>query len=209
MPPNPEALDATIHTLHLTQEALPARWTEDTAEELLTLVQMTFHDFIAAVLAESLPLGTPADEPPLATRAALHARAICDLLTALAFAYWRETGSDLSELGKAEAPSTLTQRWIDEITEASLMEARPHHETAVQYVRGAATSLTFIARMICAERGLSHDPDDPRGPVEHPDDAMTGDDAGALLIWCASAALCIAATLQPEFRVQSANDPNA
>jgi|ERR1035441_1544024 hypothetical protein len=44
MAPNHKALDATIHTLRLTQEAIPARWAEDTADELLTLVQMTFHD---------------------------------------------------------------------------------------------------------------------------------------------------------------------
>lgn len=51
----------------------------------------------------------------------------------------------------------------------------------------------------------SLDPDDPRGPVEFPDDAMTGDDAGALLIWCGAAALCIAETLQPGFRVRPAS----
>lgn len=28
---------------------------------------------------------------------------------------------------------------------------------------------------------------------------------GGLLIWCAAAALCIAATLQPDFRIQSSS----
>jgi hypothetical protein len=204
MPLDAEALNSTIYTLRLTQEAIPALWREDTADELLTVVQMTFNELIVAVLAEPLPLGAPTDGPPLATRAALHARAICDLLTALAIVYWRNTGSDLTTQGMAEAPPTLTRRWIDEIAKASLGEARPQHDTAAQYVRGAASALTFVARMIRTERGLSLDPDDPRGPVERPDDAMTGDDAGGLLIWCGAAALCIAATLQPQFRTRSA-----
>jgi hypothetical protein len=64
-----------------------------------------------------------------------------------------------------------------------------------------ATADQLLASDVGAERGLSLDPDDPRGPVERPDDALTGEDAGALLIWCASAALCIAATLQPQYRI--------
>jgi hypothetical protein len=206
MAPNHEALDATSHTLRLTQEAIPARWAEDTADELLTLVQMTFHDFVVAVLAEPLPSETPSDGPPLATRAALHARVIADLLTALAIAYWKDTESERSELGTAEAPAALTQHWIDTIAEAALSEDAPRHNTAVEYVRGAASSLSFAARTLGAERGLSLDPDDPRGPVELPDDALTGEDAGGLLIWCASAALCIAATLQPQFRIRPSTE---
>jgi hypothetical protein len=204
--PNHKALDATIHTLRLTQEAIPARWAEDTADELLTLVQMTFHDFVVAVLAEPLPSGTPSDGPPLATRAALHARVIADLLTALAIAYWKDTESELSGVSTAEAPAALTQHWIDMIAEAALSEDAPRHNTAVEYVRGAASSLSFAARTLGGERGLSLDPDDPRGPVELPDDALTGEDAGGLLIWCASAALCIAATLQPQFRIRPSTD---
>lgn len=197
-----EALDAAIYTLRLTQEAIPARWTEDTADELLALVHLTFHEFVVAVLVEPLPLGTPGDGPALAMRAALHARAISDLLTALSLAYWEDTGSELSELGKAEAPAALRERWIDEIAKAALGADRPTHETAVEYVRGVAFGLSVIARIRGVERGLSLDPNDPRGSVERPDDAMTGEDAGALLIWCGVAALCIAATLQPQFRVQ-------
>jgi hypothetical protein len=107
MAPNHKALDATIHTLRLTQEAIPARWADDTADELLTLVQMTFHDFVVAVLAEPLPSGTPSDGPPLATRAALHARVIADLLTALAIAYWKDTESELSGVSPDLAASGL------------------------------------------------------------------------------------------------------
>lgn len=197
-----EALNATVDTLRLTQEALPARWAEDTADELLTLVHMTFHDFVVAVLAQPLPSGTPTDGPPLAPRAALHARAIVDLLTAMAIAYSKDTESEFSELDTAEAPVALTQHWIDTIAEAAQSGDRPRHDTAIDYVRGAASGLSFAARIIGVERGLSLDPDDPRGPVELPDDALTGEDAGGLLIWCASAALCISATLQPQFRIR-------
>jgi hypothetical protein len=118
------------------------------------------------------------------------------------YEYWKDTESELSELGTAEAPAALTQHWIDTIAEAALSGDRPRHNTAVEYVRGAASSLSFAARTLGAERGLSLDPDDPRGPVELPGDALTGEDAGGLLIWCASAALCVAATLQPQFRIR-------
>jgi len=206
MSPDSDALAAAIHVLQLTQEAIPARWEEDTADELLTLVQLTFHDFVVAVLADPLPSGTPEDGvPALAMRAALHGRAIADLLTALAIGYWRDTSNELSEIDEAEAPVALRQHWMDTIAAAARSEEdRPQPETAVEYVRGVAASLSFIVRILGAERGLSLDPDDPRGPVEPPEDAMTGEDAGALLIWCAAAALCVAATLQPRFRVRPA-----
>jgi hypothetical protein len=42
-------------------------------------------------------------------RAALHGRAVADLLTALAIDHPRETGGELSECGVAEAPATLTK----------------------------------------------------------------------------------------------------
>jgi hypothetical protein len=196
-----DALEAAIHVLRLTREAIPARWDEDTADELLTLVHLTFHEFVLAVLAEPLPSGTP-DEgvPALAIRAAMHGRAIADLLTALALAYSREIGS---EPPGATAPAALRQHWIDTIAKAALSEQdRPQHETAVEYVRGVAASLSFIVRILGAERGLSLDPDDPRGPIDPPEDALTGEDAGALLLWCAAAAICISATLQPHFRIQ-------
>ena len=201
--PDPEALDATIYTLRLTLEAVPARWSEDTADELLTLVQIIFHDFVVAVLADPLASGVPEDGRPLATCAAIHARAICDLLTAQAVAYWKDTGDELSEIGRAEAPPALTRQRIDTIAEASHVDDRPQHETAVEYVRGAASSLSLAARVLRAERGLSSDPSDPRGPIEPSDDVLTSEDAGAILIWCATAALCIAATLQPDFRVRA------
>jgi hypothetical protein len=206
MVPDRDALDATVHTLHLTLDATPARWGEDTADEMLTIVQMTFHDYIVAVLADPMPVGLPReDRPALAVRAALHGRAIADLLTALTIDYWKETGDDLSELGVAEAPPVLARRWIEEMAEAAIGDDGPAHDTAVDYVRGVAMTLSFVVRILGAQRGLSLDPTDPRGPVELPDDAMTGDDAGALLIWCGAAALCIAATLQPGFRVRPAS----
>jgi hypothetical protein len=202
--PESEALDAAIHVLRLTQEAIPSRWDEDTADELLTLVQLTFHDFVVDVLAEPLPSGEPDGEaPPLATRAAMHGRAIADLLVALTINYWRGTGSELSEIGLAEAPVKLRTHWIDTIAEAAASDERPEHETGVQYVRGVAQTLSIVTRILSAERGLSLDPADPRGPIEPVDDAMTGEDAGGLLVWCGAAALCIAATLQPEFRIAS------
>lgn len=202
--PDSDALEAAVRTLRLTQETTPARWSEDTADELLMLVHLTFHEFIVAVLADPVPSGKPEDgRPPLAVRAALHGRAIADLLTALAIRHWKETGSDLSETGMAEAPPTLTKQWIDEMVAATTGEDRPTHKTAIDYVRGAAVTLSFVARILGAQRGLSLDPADPRGPVEPPDDALTSDDAGALLIWCGAAALCIAATLQPGVRIRS------
>lgn len=196
-----QALDAAIQALRLTLDATPARRSEDTAQELLTLVQITFHDYVVAVLADPMPFGTPSDGPALAVRAALHGRAIADLLTALAVGYWRETGSDLSEIGRAEALSALTERWIDEIAQTARSEGRLPHETAIDYVRGTAVGMSFVARILNVEQGMSLDTNDPRGPVEPPDGAMTGEDAGALLIWCAAAAVAIAAKLQPRFRV--------
>jgi hypothetical protein len=199
-----DALDAAIHVLPLTQEAIPSRWDEDTADELLTLVHLTFHEFVVAVLAEPLPSGTPEDGvPALAMRAAMHGRAIADLLTALAIASSREIGNEPYGSGGAVAVGALRRHWIDAIAKAALSdEDRPQHETAVEYVRGVAASLSFIVRILGAERGLSLDPDDPRGPIEPPEDALTGEDAGALLLWCAAAAICISAKLQPHFRIQ-------
>lgn len=206
MTPGSDALDATVQALRLTLDATPARWGEDTADELLTLVHLTFHDYIVAVLADPMPAGLPGeDRPTLAVRAALHGRAIADLLTALAIDYWKETGDELSERGVAEAPPVLVRRWIEEMAEAAIGDESPTHDTAVDYVRGVAITLSFVARILGTQRGLSLDSADPRGPVEYPDDAMTGDDAGALLIWCGAAALCIAATLQPGFRVRPAS----
>jgi len=102
---NPEALNTTIHTLRLTKQTVPARWAEDTSDELLTLVGITFHDLVVAVLANSLPDGTPTGDgrPPLAVRAALHARAVADLLSALALAHLRDTGDEDPPLVDAEA----------------------------------------------------------------------------------------------------------
>ena len=197
------SIDAALYVLALTEEAVPARWCEDTASELLTLVQMTFHDYVAAVLAEPIPPVSPPQDgtPPLAMRAALHGRAVADLLTALAIDYWRETGSELSERGLADAPAALTKGWLDQMAELARGDERPSHETAAEYVRGAAITFSFVARILGAQRGLSLDPNDPRGPVELPEDSLSSEDAGALLIWCAAAAVCIAAKLQPEFRV--------
>jgi hypothetical protein len=204
---NTEALSATIHTLQLTQETVPARWAEDTSDELLTLVGITFHDLVVAVLANPLPDGTPTGDgrPPLAVRAALHARAVADLLSSLALAHLRDTGDEGSPPVDAEAPQRLTAHWIDQIVGLCQDEEdRPAHDTAVDYVRGVAATLSFVARILGAERGLSLDPDDPRGPVERPDEARNSEDAGALLLWCASAAVCIAAKLQPRFKIGSA-----
>jgi hypothetical protein len=200
---NDQGVDAALYVLGLTEEAIPARWREDTASELLTLVQMTFHDYVAAVLAEPIPpVAQPQDgTTPLAMRAALHGRAVADLLTALAIDHWRETGGELSERGIAEAPATLTREWLDQIAELARGKDRPNHETAADYVRGAAITLSFVARILGAQRGFSLDPNDPRGPVELPEDSLGTEDAGALLIWCAAAAVGIAAKLQPEFRV--------
>jgi hypothetical protein len=198
---NSDALEAAIRTLRLTQDAIPARWSEDTADELLTLVAITFHEYTVAVLADPLPAGTADDGPALGMRAALHGRAIADLLTALAIAHWKDAGSE--ESLTAEAPAKLTRHWINAIAEATHSEDHPQHRTAVEYVRGAALGMSFIARILNATRGLSLDPEDPRGPAVPSEDAMTGEDAGGLLIWCAAAALCIAAELQPQFRIQA------
>jgi hypothetical protein len=204
--PDNDALEAAVQTLRLTQATTPARWSEDTADELLMLVHLTFHEHVVAVLADPVPAGKPTDGgPPLAVRAALHGRAIADLLTALAVGYWRETSSELSEIGMAETPPILTERWINEIVAATTEDNRPTHKTAIDYVRGTAATLSLVARILGAQRGLSLDPTDPRGPVEPPDSALTGDDAGAMLIWCGAAALCIAATLQPDMRIRSSN----
>ncbi len=205
--PDSDALEAAIQALRLTLEATPARWSEDTADELLVLVHLTFHEYIFEVLAVPMPSGKPEDgRPPLAVRAALHGRAIADLLTALAIQHWRETGGELSEVGMANAPSTLTEQWINEMVAAVMGDDRPAHELAIDYVRGVAKTLGFVARILGAQRGMSLDPADPRGPVEPSDDALTSDDAGGMLIWCGAAALCIAATLQPDVRMQSSSD---
>lgn len=170
------------------------------------LVHLTFHDYVAAVLVDPMSSGQPGDgRPPLAVRAALHGRAIADLLTALAIGYWKETGGELSEVGRAEAPTALTEQWIEQIVVAATGDDSPTHETAIDYVRGVATTLSFVARILGSQRGLSLDPTDPRGPIEPSNDALTSDDAGAMLIWCGAAALCIAATLQPGMRIQASS----
>jgi hypothetical protein len=98
----------------------------------------------------------------------------------------------------------LTAHWIDQIVGLCQDEEdRPAHNTAVDYVRGVAATLSFVARILGAERGLSLNPDDPRGPVERPDEALSSEDAGAMLLWCASAAACVAAKLQPQFKIGS------
>lgn len=53
-------------------DATPARWSEDTADELLALVQLTFHGYIVAVLADPMPAGLlEEDRPALAVRVSL------------------------------------------------------------------------------------------------------------------------------------------
>lgn len=195
-----EAREAAIQTLRLARDAMPARWAEGTADELLTLVQISFHDLTVGVLEEPLPSATPPGGRPLAPRAALHARAIADLLAALAIKYSSD-GEDESGVATPENLAALKQHWIETVAEAVLSADRPRHDTAIDYVRGAAASLSFATRILNVERGLSLDPDDPRGPVEPPEGVLTGEDAGALLVWCGAAALCIAAKLQPEFRI--------
>jgi hypothetical protein len=199
---DPDALDAVLHVLRLSQQALPARWDEDTVDERLTLVGITFYDYVAAVLETPLGDGTPGERVPLATHAAMHARTVADLLTSLALDVARERGEGVPDTVLAEAPQTLTSRWIGEMaTVCTEEELRPQHDTAVDYVRDAARWMSLATRILNAERGFSIDPADPRGAVERPDDAATGEQAGALLVACGAAALCIAAILQPQFRI--------
>jgi hypothetical protein len=145
------ALDAAVETLRLTQEAIPSRWSEDTADEILGLVQLTFHDYIVAVLADPMPAGRPDEgRPTLAMRAALHGRAVAGLLTTFALAQWQETGATAPEGTLSKAPARLTEHWIDQITAAARAEDGPAHETAVDYVRGVAIALSFAARVLGA-----------------------------------------------------------
>jgi hypothetical protein len=201
LPIDPVALEATLKTLRLTQVAVPTLWDEDTADELLHLVGTTYYNFVTAVLEDPLPSGQPGERVPLALLAALHGRAVAGLLTALALA-----DNDEAELSAPRAAELIAAA-IDTITQLSSDEDdRPEHETAVDYVRGVATTLSFVNRILLPARGLSLDPNDPRGPVESADDTSTSDDAIGMLLWCAAAAQCISATLQPDFRFQSRPD---
>jgi hypothetical protein len=98
----------------------------------------------------------PAYGPPLVARNAIHARAVCDLLAALTAAYQRDAKR---QPGGGESPVQLTEQWIDTIAELSCSEDRPEHETAIAYVRDAATGFAFAAKILRAERGLSNDPE--------------------------------------------------
>ncbi len=196
------ALDAAVETLRLTREAMPSRWSDDTPDELLGLVQLSFHDYVVAVLADPMPPARPEEgRPALAMRAALHGRAVAGLLTTLALAQWKETGAAAPMATLSKAPARLTEHWIDQIAAVARAEDGPAHDTAVDYVRGAAMALGFAARVLGAQKGLSLDPDDPRGPVEVPAKALSNEDAAGLLVWSGAAALCIAARLQPGFRI--------
>ncbi len=197
MPIDSDALEATLRTLRLTPGAVPTRWDEDTADELLHVVQLTFCNLVAAVLEDPLPSGQPGDGTPLALPAALHGRAVAGLLAALA-----DTGADG---GNAAA---VIEHALDVIAQISSDEDdRPKHQSPAEYVRGAAATLSFITRILLGERGFSIDPADPRGPMTQPDDTMTGEDAAGMLLWCAAAAQCIAATLQPDYRMQPPDTP--
>lgn len=197
MPIDSDALEATLRTLRLTPGAVPTRWDEDTADEMLHMVQMTFCNLVAAVLEEPLPSGQPGDSMPLAIPAALHGRAIAGLLAAIA-----DTGADGWDA------AAVIEHALDVIAQISTHEEdRPKHETPAEYVRGTAATFSFITRILLGERGFSIDPADPRGPVTQPDEAMTGDDAAGMLLWCAAAAQCIAATLQPDYRIRPPNTP--
>jgi hypothetical protein len=129
-----EALEATVETLRLTQDAIPARWTEDTSDQLPILVAITFDGFLAALLETPLPNATAGDAPPLAVRAALHGRAIATLLTGAA-SYLRDKGEPTDDY----APTDLISMWIDEIAVICLdPDRRPRHATADEYIRSSA-----------------------------------------------------------------------
>jgi hypothetical protein len=184
-----EALAAIVGELRRSLHVPPS---EDTTDELLLTVHITFYDYLAAVLTE--PLETlPPDEQTLATRATVHGRIIADLLTTISVAYWRQNGTSF---GQAEAEAA-TQRWIEMIAEIVLSDDPPEYSTAVAYVVGASQSLSYATRIFLAERGQSLDADDPRGAGQELDE---DGEAIALLIWCAAEAARIAALLQPGFR---------
>ena len=189
---DPEALDAAVETLRRTMSAPVS---EGTVEELFVVVQMTFHDHVANVLAQPLE-----DANTLALHAAIHGRVIIDLLTAISIAKWRQEGVDLSHFGADDA-KVVAERWIEMIVEIARCEEDddddpPQLSSPVQYVRKAAQTLAAVARILDAEhRGLDSPPDE---------DPLTFDDAAASLVWCAAAAVCIVAALKPEFRVAHA-----
>ncbi len=189
---DPEALDAALETLRRT---ISAPVSEGTVEQLLAVVQLTFHDHVANVLAEPLE-----DANTLALDAAIHGRVIIDLLTAISIAKWKQEGVDLSHYGAQDAKATA-ERWLGMIVEIARCEEDgdddpPQLSSAVQYVRRAAETFAAVARILAAEqRGLDPRPDE---------DALTFDDAVASLVWCAAAAVCIVAALKPQFCIAEA-----
>lgn len=100
---DPEPLEAAVETLH---RRISAPVSEGTIGQLLAVVQLTFHDHLANVLAEPLE-----DANTLALHAAIHGRVIIDLLTAISIAKWKQEGVDLSHFGAQDAKATA-ERWL-------------------------------------------------------------------------------------------------
>jgi hypothetical protein len=198
-----EPIEIVTDVLRLAEHTMPARWSEDTVEELLRLVHLTFGEYLVAVLAEPLPRGVPTDDSaPLAVKAALHGQSVAALLTALTLRHTRELSTEDAP-PDPDAQRALRGYWCNAICAAATDQNAPEHESAVDYVRGAATGLNFVTRALGTQQGLSLEPDDPRGIIEPADQSFTSEDAGGILVWCAAAALTTAARLQPDFKLQT------
>ncbi len=199
-PPDPDALATVIRLLSYARATVPTPSSEDTIDDLLIRVFMTFHELISEILTDPvLPMGGGVGVPLLA---GVHARTIADLLTILTMQP-SNVAPDHTQNGKIEY-SALSERWLRTIVEVCCDQQEPRwHLTAASYVRIEAGSLSKSAQILRDEPRLSLDPDDPRLRVRYfPDRSSkeTAEDAGVMLVGCAASALCMAAAVQPDFR---------
>jgi len=202
MQPDPDALVDAIATLKLTLEADAPGLTPGVPVHGMLRVTETFHDFIVEVLRQGEHLGVAGGRPAVAIMAAVHGRAIADFLVAVTLDDAPEPAAQPAER-IAEAVRKLTVYWMDAIANACLRQEPPIHESEIEYVRGAAALLNIVAQVLLPERFTSAPPADISDKCGADEEALTASDACSMLVISGAAALCIAATLEPEYRIAS------
>ncbi len=199
LPIDPEALTATIKLLYTVRLAQPTPMSEDTVEGLLMHVSITFNEFVASVLFDGQGNGTRVG-PNL--EAGIHACAVACLLATISDKAPYE-GQHFAQNGGGGSRQTLVERWLKAIAEMSFVEEDPvWRPTPTSYVWSTALMLSMSARALLEEPRIAIDPEEvPDRPRPMGTD-ITPEDAAVLLVRCAAAALCMAALLAPDFRLE-------